>query len=104
MSERQYFVYMLECSDGSYYSGYTTDVERRLKEHNGELDTPSRSSSARYTRGRRPVILIRTEVFATRSDALKREAAIKKLTRPEKELLLKSNTQGTSDKRKKSVL
>lgn len=77
-------VYILRCSDGTLYTGYATDVLRRLKEHNGELN----NVAARYTRGRRPVQLLYQESFSSRSEALKREAAIKKLSREEKEQLI----------------
>ncbi|MEN9920840.1 MAG: hypothetical protein RL538_733 [Candidatus Parcubacteria bacterium] len=81
-----HFVYMLRCSDGTLYTGYATDVEKRVKEHNGEVNA---KAAARYTRGRRPVALVYTEACSTRSDALKREHQIKQLTRTEKESLLK---------------
>lgn len=108
MTAKQHYVYMLECSDGSYYTGYAVDVERRVREHNGDDAVNGKSAGARYTRPRRPVSLKYTEPFSTRSEALKREAAIKKLTRPEKELLIKTGAKklstGTPDKKKKSVL
>ncbi len=72
---------MLRCADGTLYTGYATDVEKRLREHNGELKG---GAAARYTRGRRPVTLLYTESFDTRSEALKREYAIKQLTKEEK--------------------
>jgi len=74
-------VYVLECSDGSYYTGYTTDVERRVAEHDA-------GDGAKYTRGRTPVELVHTESFDTRSAAMSREYEIKQLTRAEKEALL----------------
>jgi putative endonuclease len=79
-----HYIYILKCSDGSLYTGYTTNVEERLKEHNGE----GKKTGAKYTRGRRPVTLVHKERFKTRSNAMKREAAIKQLTRTEKELLI----------------
>ena len=79
-----HFVYMVRCSDGSLYTGYATDPEKRLREHNGESKTPG----ARYTRGRRPVQLVYVETFKTRSEAMKREAAIKRHSRAEKEALI----------------
>lgn len=96
----KHHIYILRCADGTLYTGYAADVERRVKEHNGELG----KTAAKYTRGRRPVTCVYTEAFSTRSEALKREVALKKLTRPQKELLLLTNTQGTPDKRKKSAL
>ena len=78
-------VYMVRCADGSLYTGITTDVERRLAEHNG--DSPS---GARYTRARRPVSLVYREDFPGRSEAAKREAAIKGMKKGEKETLAAS--------------
>ncbi len=92
----KFFVYIIECADGTLYTGYTTDVERRIKEHNNGIS----GAGARYTSGRGPVKLFFTESFATRSEAMKREAAIKKLTRAEKELLVKTSAQGNLTKRK----
>lgn len=83
-------VYMLECSDGTFYTGYTTDVDRRVQEHN-------QSEGAKYTRGRTPVILVHTESFDTRSAALQREYAVKQLTRSEKETLVEDQSTETGD-------
>lgn len=77
-----WFVYMMRCADNTLYTGITTDVERRLKEHNGE------NSVTRYTRARQPVELAYQENAASRSEALKREAQLKKLKKDEKEVLL----------------
>ncbi|HRH24365.1 MAG TPA: GIY-YIG nuclease family protein [Candidatus Paceibacterota bacterium] len=85
-SKKKWTVYILECQDGSLYSGITTDMERRLAEHNG-----IGARGARYTRARRPLQLVHTERFATRSAASIREAALKKLTRSEKLALIKRN-------------
>jgi putative endonuclease len=74
-------VYVVECADGSLYTGYTTDVERRIGEHNT-------GTGAKYTRPRRPVTLRHTESYATRSEAMSREYAIKRLSRREKERLI----------------
>ncbi len=74
-----WFVYMLRCADGSLYTGITTDIERRLAEHNGEG-----TLGARYTRSRRPVTLAYAEATADRASASRREAAIKRLGRPHK--------------------
>ncbi len=76
-----HYVYVLECADGSLYTGYTTDPERRLAEHNA-------GEGAKYTRGRTPVELVHTESFETRSAAMAREYAIKELSRAEKEELV----------------
>ncbi|SEO54885.1 putative endonuclease [Halogranum amylolyticum] len=76
-----HYVYIVECHDGSYYTGYTTDVERRVSEHND-------GTGAKYTRGRTPVDLVYTESFDSKSTAMSREYAIKQLTRREKERLV----------------
>lgn len=77
MMSAPYFIYILECSDGSLYTGITTDVTRRLQEHKA-------GTASHYTRARGAQRICYTEGAATRSDALKREAAIKKLSRQEK--------------------
>ncbi len=76
---------MVRCSDNSLYTGYAVDPKRRLEEHNGNTT----AQGARYTRGRRPVQLVYVEKCASRSLAMKREAAIKQLSRVEKEALIK---------------
>ena len=73
----QYYAYMLLCSDGTIYSGYTTDPCRRAAIHN-------RGKGAKYTRSRLPVTLVYQEHFSTKSEALKREASLKKLIHAEK--------------------
>ncbi len=78
-------VYVLRCSDNSLYTGITRDLDRRLDEHNNN----DRLASA-YTRARRPVSLIYQESHADRSSASKREAVIKKMTKIEKEKLIKN--------------
>lgn len=79
-----YYVYILECKDKSLYTGYTTDVQRRLKIHN------SAKTGAKYTKGRRPVKLRHVEKFRTLSQALKREIEIKSWTREKKLILINS--------------
>jgi len=74
-----WFIYMLRCADGSLYTGITTDVVRRVAEHNGDG-----APGARYTRSRRPVKLVYLEAVASRSEATRREAAIKRLDRERK--------------------
>ena len=76
-----HYVYVLECADGSLYTGYATDVERRVREHDA-------GEGAKYTRGRTPVELVHTEAFETRSAAMSREYEIKQLSRAEKERLV----------------
>ena len=78
-----YWVYMLRCKDDSLYTGITTDLPRRVEEHNS-------GTGAKYTRGRGPVILVYQESLSDRSAASKREAEIKKLSREEKLLLISS--------------
>ncbi|MGC8856241.1 MAG: GIY-YIG nuclease family protein [Anaerolineae bacterium] len=75
------YCYILECADGTYYTGWTTDPQRRLQAHNA-------GRGARYTRSRRPVRLVYLEPFADRSSAMKRERAIKALSRHDKEQLI----------------
>jgi len=76
-------VYILRCADGSLYTGVTVDVDRRLREHNGELP-----GGARYTASRRPVTLAHVETAANRASACQREAAIKRLSRVAKLTLI----------------
>ena len=73
-----YYVYILKCSDNTLYTGITTDLKRRLKEHN-ESD-----KGAKYTRVRRPLELVYSEYSENRSSASKREYEIKKLSRDNK--------------------
>ena len=73
-----YYVYILECSDGTLYTGIATDVERRLDEHNNS------DKGAKYTKVRRPLKLVYTEESQDRSSASKREYEIKKLSREKK--------------------
>ena len=78
------FTYILHCADGTLYTGSTPDLDKRLHEHNNT------KSGARYTKARRPVRLVHTEEFASLGEARSREAAIKRLTRPEKLQLLRA--------------
>ena len=84
-TETTHHVYVVRCSDNSLYTGYAVDPERRLEEHNGN----TKVQGARYTRGRRPVQLVYVEKCASRSEAMRREAAIKQLSRIAKENLIK---------------
>lgn len=81
---KQWFVYILECADGSLYTGITTDIKRRLLEHNYS------EKSAKYTRSRRPVRLVWTTTAENRSEASKKESKIKKLSRKKKLDLIQS--------------
>lgn len=75
--EKQWVLYILECADGTLYTGITDDLPRRLKLH-------ERGKGAKYTRGRGPLTLRYTEACGGHSEALKREIAVKRLTRPQK--------------------
>ncbi len=80
-----WYVYMLRCKDNTLYTGMTDDVARRLQAHNA-------GTGAKYTRGRGPLTLVYQEACATKSDALKREYAIKRLTRAQKEILIQKES------------
>ena len=82
MTDRDHYVYVLECADGTLYTGYTTDVDRRVAEHDA-------GDGAKYTRGRTPVEVVLTEGFDTRAAAMRREHEVKALTRREKERLIR---------------
>lgn len=81
--EKKAFVYIVECSDGTLYTGWTTDVEARVATHNS-------GCGAKYTRTRTPVKLVYSEELENKSAALKREAAIKKLPRAKKMQLIRN--------------
>ncbi|MCM3309089.1 GIY-YIG nuclease family protein [Streptococcus sp. FSL W8-0197] len=78
------YMYVVECRDESYYTGYTTDVKRRLAVHNS-------GKGAKYTRARLPVKLIYVEGFASKEDAMSAEALFKRKTRMQKENYFKEN-------------
>ena len=75
------YCYILECADGSYYTGWTTDPERRVKQHNKGI-------GAKYTSTRLPVKLVYLEPQSNRTNAMRREIAIKKLKRAQKSKLI----------------
>jgi putative endonuclease len=77
------YVYIVRCSDGTLYTGYTNNLEKRLKVHNS-------GKGAKYTRCRLPVNLVYSEKYCTKSEAIKREYAIKQLTRENKLKLINS--------------
>ncbi|WP_049981519.1 GIY-YIG nuclease family protein [Halolamina rubra] len=83
-------VYVLSCADETLYTGYTTDVARRVAEHDA-------GEGAKYTRGRTPVELVHVESFETRSAAMSREHEIKQLSRPEKERLVAGSEEPELD-------
>jgi len=82
-----YFVYLLQCNDGSIYTGITTDVKRRFQEHRD-------GKGGHYTRARGAVKILYTERYTTRSRALIREAQIKKMRRDKKLMLIKNKRLG----------
>ena len=81
----KYHLYILKCSDQTLYTGITTDLNRRLKEHNGA------GLGAKYTAARRPVKLVYFKEFKNRSEASREEARIKKLSRRDKLALIRLN-------------
>lgn len=74
------YTYILRCSDGTYYTGWTNDIEKRVKTHN-------EGKGAKYTKTRRPVTLVYYESFQTKEEAMRREWEIKQMKRGEKEKL-----------------
>tara|TARA_B110000263_G_C15261785_1_gene489175 strand:+ start:803 stop:1060 length:258 start_codon:yes stop_codon:yes gene_type:complete len=78
VEKKEWWVYIVACSDGSFYTGITTDKERRVSEHNDS------KKGAKYTRNKRPVDLVYSETLPDRSAASKREYYIKKLSRADK--------------------
>ncbi len=79
------YTYILKCMDGSLYTGWTNDIDKRLKAHN-------EGKGAKYTKGRRPVKLVYVEEFKTKEEAMRREYEIKHMTRKEKEKLVGTGT------------
>ena len=79
--EPVFYTYILRCADGTYYTGYTPDLEKRLLTHNG-------GKGAKYTRSRLPVTLVYFEEYKDKSEAMAREYRIKKMSRKEKEKLI----------------
>ncbi|MDD6788885.1 MAG: GIY-YIG nuclease family protein [Lachnospira sp.] len=77
MEDEMYYVYLLRCADGTLYCGSTNNLQRRVKMHNS-------GRGAKYTKARRPVQLVYWEAAGAKSDALRREAAVKRLTRQRK--------------------
>lgn len=87
MADKKAYFYVLKCLDGTFYAGYTVDLTRRLAEHNQGI-------GAKYTRPkmRRPLKMIHSETFATKSEAMQAEAAFKKLSRKQKEQYLRTKS------------
>lgn len=90
----QFWVYMLRCKDNSFYTGYTSDIDRRIVQHNAGI-------GSRYTRGRRPVQLAWFEILDTKREAMRKELAVKKLSRSKKLELARgwSHTQSVAVQR-----
>lgn len=85
-----HYTYMVQCGDGTLYTGYTTDVIRRTQEHN-------LGKGAKYTRSRLPVSLVYYEVHETKTDAMRREYDLKQLTRVEKLKLIEEFHRGEKE-------
>lgn len=81
-NDQEWFVYMVRCADNSLYSGITTDIKRRIIEHN------TLKSGAKYTKSRRPVTLVYSETSDNKSTASKRESILKRLSKQAKEALI----------------
>ena len=82
-----FYCYILECADGTFYTGYTNDPARRERQHNA-------GRGARYTRARRPVHLVYIEPQPDRSTAMRRERVMKTLSRPQKQALIERSKRG----------
>ena len=82
-----HYIYVLQCADDTLYTGYTTDVDRRVAEH-------AAGEGAKYTRGRTPVEVVHVEAFDSKSGALRREHEIKSMSRDRKESLIAESTDG----------
>ena len=78
------YAYIVECADGTLYSGWTNDLEKRIAAHNA-------GQGAKYTRSRRPVTLRYYEEFEDKSEALRRECALKKMSRAKKQALIEKD-------------
>lgn len=80
------YTYIVKCKDGSLYTGWTNDIERRIKAHN-------EGKGAKYTKSRRPVKLVYYEEFATKEEAMRREYAIKHMKRKDKEKVIRAKEE-----------
>ena len=87
---KRFWVYMVRCKDDTIYTGYTSDLKRRIDQHNA-------GTGSRYTRARIPVKLVWTDEFATRRQAMRREIAIKRLGRPRKLKMVEKWRDSTSE-------
>lgn len=82
---KKFFVYILKCRDGTFYTGQTSRLPERIIDH-------MRGEGARYTRGRLPVVLVHAEEYPTRGEAMKRENQIKRMSRRQKKELIKNES------------
>ncbi|SFF03209.1 GIY-YIG nuclease family protein [Alteribacillus iranensis] len=89
MTENKHFVYIIQCGDGTYYTGYTTNVRKRIELHES-------GQGAKYTRGRGPFQLVFEKEFSTKRKAMQEEWNIKQMTRRQKENLIYSVVKGGS--------
>jgi putative endonuclease len=87
MESNSHFFYVLLCQDGSFYGGYTNDLERRVKQHN-------EGKGAKYTRGRGPVMVVYSKAYPNKGEALKAEYTFKQWSRKKKEDFLMKETGG----------
>jgi putative endonuclease len=87
-----HIVYILECKDGTYYTGYTNDIDKRLKAH-------ETGKGAKYTRGRGPFQVLHMESYPTKEEAMSREAKIKQMRRSDKEQLVQKEVNSGWNKR-----
>jgi putative endonuclease len=85
-SKSKFHIYILLCNDNSFYTGYTNDIEKRIDQHNGII-----LGGGKYTRSKRPVELVYKESFDSKSEAMKREFEIKKMSHEEKSRLINDN-------------
>ena len=86
LEKKKCYTYMVRCSDHSLYTGWTNDLEQRIAAHNS-------GQGAKYTKSRRPCALVHSEAFDSKSEAMKREAEIKKLSKAQKEKLIASGSR-----------
>lgn len=87
----KYCAYIIECSDQTYYTGYTTDIDKRIRVHNS-------GKGAKYTRARLPVVLRYVKSFETKREAMQYEWSIKQLTRTQKKQLMEGTTNELTEK------
>ncbi|ALC83253.1 MULTISPECIES: GIY-YIG nuclease family protein [Bacillus] len=88
--ENNHFFYVLLCGDGSFYAGYTNDLDKRLKVHN-------KGKGAKYTRARLPVSLVHSEAYPTKQEAMQMEYHFKTLSRKKKERYLEARREAVSE-------